>query len=696
MSDQKVEQCVEALRALIREHDYRYHVLDSPSISDAEYDALYRELQELERAHPELATSDSPTQKVGGAVLPKFQQVVHAQPMRSIENALTGEEFAAFDARVKKLLELPDGEQVEYNCEPKLDGLAVSIEYRDGELYQGATRGDGEVGEDITANLRTLRPLPLRLSQPFSGTVRGEVFIRTSDFVRLNEQRAAAGEDLYANPRNTAAGSLRQLDSGITASRPLSIYLYSLLNAPGYGLATQADAIAFMRELRLPVNPESRVVSGIAGVEEYHDQLAHRRELYWGEDPTALPYAIDGMVVKVNKLAYWDQLGFTAKSPRFMCAYKWPEEAATTYLRRVSFQISRNGVLSPVAELDPVQVGGAEIRRATLHNLDEIARLGVMVNDRVLIKRGGEVIPKIVGLAGDQHADDAQPVSLPEHCPHCASALGQDERAHNLACPNRDCRGRLVERLAYVASRGVLDMEGLSAKTAGKLVEAGYVNDIDGLFRIEREQLSGLEGLGELSADKLLAVIERGKMQPLWRVISALEIPQVGSQTAKLLARRFRSVHKLAAADETALTAISGIGLLMAQDIAGWFRDDRNLALLDRLAAAGVQLSEDGAGTATEELAGGLPFADKTVVLTGTISFASREQITDWLEMNGAKASGSVSKKTSLVIAGESAGSKLAKAQELGVPVWDEAELVRQMRELQSLPAAKPAWWPGE
>jgi DNA ligase (NAD+) len=524
--------------------------------------------------------------------------------------------------------------------------------------------------------------------------VRGEVFIRTADFLQLNERRQASGEELYANARNTAAGSLRQQDSSITASRPLSVYFYSLLDPALHGIHAQGDVIAFLRGLRLPVNPENRIVRGLAGVETYHDELAQRRELYWGEDQAALPYAIDGMVVKVNDLRLWNLLGYTAKSPRFMCAYKWPEEAAATRLRAVTFQISRNGVLSPVAELDPVHVGGAEIRRATLHNLDEITRLGVMVNDRVLVKRGGEVIPKIVGLAGDQHAENAELIAPPTTCPECGTILVNDERAHNMACPNRDCRGRLVERLAYVASRGVLDMEGLSGKTAAKLVEAGYVEDIDGLFRLTREQLAGLEGLGELSADKHLAVIERGKTQPLWRILSALEIPQVGSQTAKLLARKFKSVHKLAAVDEAALTQISGIGPLMAQDIAGWFRDERNLALVQRLEAAGVQLSENDAEDASGALDGGLPFEGKTVVLTGTISFAGRDQLTEWLEINGAKASGSVSKKTSLVIAGESAGSKLDKAKALGVPVWDEAELRRQMAEVPSLPSAKPAWWP--
>lgn len=683
---------VDELRALLREHDYRYYVLDQPSVSDAEYDALYRELQALEAAHPDLVTLDSPTQRVAGAVSPQFAQVQHRPQMYSIENALTAEEFASFDERVKRLLGAAAGSELEYNCEPKLDGLAVSLEYQDGVFVRGATRGDGTVGEDITDNLRTFRSIPQRLRRDFSGIVRGEVFIRTEDFKLLNEQRQAAGEELYANPRNTAAGSLRQLDSRVTAKRPLSIYLYGLVEAQRHGALTQSAAIALLRELGLPVNPEGRVVSGLAGVETYHDELLRRRELYWGEDADALPYAIDGMVVKLNDLTQWEELGYTAKTPRFMCAYKWPEEEAQTRLRAVTFQLSRNGVLSPVAELDPVNVGGAEIRRATLHNLDEIQRLGVMLNDRVRIKRGGEVIPKITGLAGDEHAADAQFIAVPTVCPECGTPLVSDERAHNVACPNRDCRGRLVERIAYVASRGVLDMEGLSRKTADKLVAAGLLKDIDGLYNLTRAQLAGLEGLGELSADKLLAVIQQSKAQPLWRVLCALEIPQVGGATAKLLAREFGSVAALAVADTERLSSVYGIGPIMAADIAAWFRSERNLELVARLDHAGLQMRADHA---TESEGGGpLLFAGQTVVLTGTISFASRDQLTEWLELNGAKASGSVSKKTSLVIAGESAGSKLDKARELGVAVWDEAELLKQLGEQATLPREKPSWWP--
>lgn len=720
------------LRERIEYHNYRYYVLDSPEISDAEWDAMYRELEALERAHPELATPDSPTQKAGAAPLPQFAQVTHGQPMLSLENAVTDAEFLAFDERLRKMLgsgavrpprevfeDRPDGDKSvaaagrkgegaedgrldaaptgitdasgmlvlpEYFCEPKMDGLAVSIEYVDGVLTRGATRGDGTVGEDITANLRTLRSLPLRLREPLSLTVRGEVFFRTDDFDKLNAQRHSAGEPLYANPRNTAAGSLRQLDSAITAARPLSIYLYMYVEAAEQGLTRQSDALARLRELGLPVNPEGRVCRGAEEVIAYHDQLARRRGLQWGSHPDALPYAIDGMVVKYNDLTAWSSLGNTAKSPRYMIAFKWPEFEARTRLNAVSFSISRTGVYSPVAELEPVGIGGVTVTRATLHNLDEIERLGVMVGDTVLVKRGGEVIPKITAVA--EAGAERRPITPPESCAHCGSALGLDERAHNWACPNRACPGRLAQRIAYFCSRDVMDIEGLSEKTAQKLVDSGVVTDIDGLYRLDRERVRALEGFADISVDNMLANIEGSKARPLWRVIVALEIPQVGTQTAKLLARYFGSLEALAAASEAELTQVYSVGPLIAREIRAWFDDAGNAALSQRLAEAGLRVSEAGG-----DEAGPRPFAGKTVVLTGTISFASRDQLREWLEGLGATVSDSVSKKTGLVIAGPGAGSKLEKARSLGVEVWEEGELLEFMHGLGA-PEPPPTWWP--
>ncbi|MEZ5338837.1 MAG: NAD-dependent DNA ligase LigA [bacterium] len=682
----------EQLRTELADHAYRYYVLDAPVISDAEYDRLYRRLEELEKQYPELVTADSITQKVGGQILSKFEPVTHSARMYSLENALSEEEFIAFDERITKMLGQAGGMfGNDYFCEPKLDGLAVSISYVDGLLTLAATRGDGTVGENVTANVRTISSLPLRLRRPVSITVRGEIFIRTEDFEALNRSREEAGEELYANARNTAAGSIRQLDSSVTAGRPLSIYLYSLVEAQELGVTSQSGVIEFLRDCGLPVNPLGHVCSGRDEVLAFHRDLASMRS---GEsvNGVSLPYAIDGMVVKLNNITVWNSLGFTAKFPRYMLAYKWPEAEVATRLNDVSFQISRQGVYSPVAELEPVQLDGVTVARATLHNLDEIERLDIMLGDEVFIKRGGEVIPKIISRSRRERDGSERAIPLPSSCESCGSELELDnERSHNLRCPNRDCQGRLVERIAYFASRGVMDIEGFSRKTAAKLVQEGLVNDLPDLYAISAAQLSELEGFAEISAQNIHDAIQASKAQPLWRVISALEISQVGSQTAKLLARRLGSIEKLAAASTEDLEKISGIGKVMAEDIRAWFADERNMQLVTGLEAAGLMMSEEADGEADS---GPLLFDEKTVVLTGTISFASRDQLKDWLELNGAKAASSVSKKTHVVIAGPGAGSKLEKAQGFGLEIWDEEKLIEVMRTQPSRPAVKPDWWP--
>ena len=680
---------VAELHELLEKYAYHYYVLDSPLVSDAEYDALYRELQEIEEAHPELISPESVTQKVGGVILPQFKTYVHKVPMTSLDNAITEEEFAAFDKRIHNILGLSDSGTIEYFAEPKMDGLAVSLEFADGRYVSGATRGDGSTGEDITENVRTIKSVPLRLRSSFSGTVRGEVFIRSADFARVNEEREAAGQAVFANPRNLAAGSMRQLDTAITASRPLSIYFYAVVNPTSYSIRRQSELVDFLRELGLPVNPISEICQGLEEVNVFHDELARRRSIEWGEADDALPYAIDGMVVKVNELALWNELGFTAKSPRFMVAYKWPELEARTTLRAVDFQISRTGVFSPVARLEPVRLGGATIVNATLHNLDEIERLDILVGDEVFIKRGGEVIPKIIGRTDRKRSGDETAIVLPDVCNYCGTPLRLEPRAHNLACENRRCSGRLVERLAYFGSRSVMDIEGFSGKTALKLVEEKLVEDIDGLYRLDREDLAKLEGFADISTDKLLSAIQHSKRQPMWRVIVALEITQVGGQTAKLLAREFDSIAELGNATVERLSSIYGIGSVMAEDIRAWFADEENMALVGRLGAAGLNVREE-----RETFEGQKPFAGKTVVLTGTISFATREQLQEWLELNGAKVTGSVSKNTTMVIAGPGAGSKLDKARELGVSVVEENDLIELMRGTPSLPKSKPDWWP--
>jgi len=678
------------LREQLNELAHHYYVLDSPKVSDAEYDMLYRELEALEQEHPELATPDSPTQKVGGRILPYIDSVTHTVPMLSLENALSDEEFSAFDTRLRNALGGGGGlfDEISYFCEPKLDGLAVSLAYTDGSLTQAATRGDGYTGEDVTHTVRTIKPLPLKLRRSFTGIVRGEVFFTNADFIRLNRAREDAGETTYANPRNTAAGSIRLLDSSVAASRPLSIYLYALVNAPAHGVDTQQTVIEFLRELGLPVNPRGRLCATAGDVLAFHRELGAQRELYEDESEDALPYEIDGLVVKLNDITRWEELGYTAKSPRFMIAFKWQEEQATTRINDVVFQISRQGIYSPVAELEPVALGGVMVRRATLHNLDEITRLGVMIGDEVYIKRGGEVIPKIIGRSPRERDGSEQPVVTPEYCQYCETAIMLDERAHNPACPNPRCKGRLVGRLAYFASRSVMDIEGMSEKTAERLVAEGLVKNIDDLYRLTADDLTGLDGFAEVSIDNLLAAIAQSRRQPLWRVITALEIPQVGAQNSKLLSREFGSLAAIGAADAERLKEIHGIGPKMAEAIVNWFVDPENRELLKRLEAAGL------ATTAETEAAEAGVFDGKTVVLTGTISFAKRDELKEWLEQNGATVSGSVSKKTALVIAGPGAGSKLKQAEKHGVEVWDEARLVEFMQETATRPARKPDWWP--
>jgi DNA ligase (NAD+) len=675
------------LRRELNHHAYLYYVQDCPEISDAQYDSLLRELQSIEVEYPMLVAPDSPTQRVGGPVLTQFAPVQHSVPMLSLDNVFAAEEFQAFAERMARLAGVETVDGLEYMCELKIDGLAVSLEYAAGVLARGATRGDGSTGEDITANLRTLRSIPLRLPEPLDLTVRGEAFIRTSDFVALNERRSAAGEPLYANPRNTAAGSLRQLDSSITAARPLSFFAYTVAGAESLGLATQEAVLRRLEQLGLPVNPERQLCCGAGAVIDYYTEIGQRRSLEFGADPNALPYAIDGVVVKLNHLALWSRLGMTATAPRYMVAFKWPEFEARTKLKAVTFQISRNGVLSPVAELEPINLGGATVSRATLHNMDEIERLQVAIGDEVLVKRGGEVIPKITAVAstGSQRA----PIAPPEQCAHCCTGTVYDERAHNWACPNRACPGRLTQRIAYIASRDVLDIEGLSEKTAQKLVESGLVQDIDGLFSLQREQLLSLDGFAEISVDNLLAALRTGLRRPLWRVVVALEIPQIGTATAKLLVRRFGTIAALAEAGMGELQEVSGVGPTLATEIHQWFAAPGNAALLSRLGAVGMTMSSETATTSQ-----GTAFAGKTVVLTGTISFASRDQLREWLETNGAVVTDSVSKRTSLLIAGSAAGSKLDKAAKLGVEIWDEQRLVAYLTTQPTLPEQKPAWWP--
>jgi len=655
----------EELKTQIARADHRYYVLDDPELTDAEYDALVRELQALEAEFPALRTPDSPTARVAGAPSEKFRPVTHRVPMLSLSNVFSDEGLAEFDTRVHRVL---GPEDVPYVCEPKLDGLAVELVYVHGQLVEGATRGDGSVGEDVTANLRTIRVVPLALRTPRQGPavpprveVRGEVFLRRADFVRLNARREQEGEPLYVNPRNTAAGSLRQLDPAITASRPLSFFAYEM---GGWGeeagaapFQRHAEKLAWLEAVGFPVNPENRTVIGLEGVRKSYEAFLARRH--------SLAYEVDGMVVKVDSEDARRRLGQVSKSPRWAIAYKFPPEEARTKVESIEVNVGRTGALTPVAFLTPVQVGGVTVARATLHNPLELKRKDVRVGDQVFVRRAGDVIPEIVKVIDSVRTGTEKEYAFPDHCPVCGAAAVMDEDGAILRCTGLDCPAQLQARLQHFASRGGMDIEGLGDKLAAQLVESGLVKRAADLYRLDLPTLTGLERMGEKSARNFLEALERSKQPPLRRFLYALGIRHVGDATARALADHFKDVRALYDADAEALTRVKDVGPEMAKVIAGFFSEPQNREGIEALLAAGV------APRPPEGTSGG-PFAGRTVVLTGTLTALTREQAKEEVERRGGKVSGSVSRKTDFVIAGEEAGSKLKKAAGLGVKVLDE------------------------
>jgi DNA ligase (NAD+) len=653
------------LKAQIARADHRYYVLDDPELTDSEYDVLVRELQALETEFPALRTPDSPTARVAGTPSERFRPVTHRVPMLSLSNAFTDEELVEFDTRVHRVL---GPEDVVYVCEPKLDGLAVELVYVDGQLVEGATRGDGSVGEDVTANLRTIRVVPLVLRTPGAGPalpsrveVRGEVFLRRADFARLNARREQEGEPLYVNPRNTAAGSLRQLDPGITASRPLSFFAYEL---GGWGheagaspFERHSQKLAWLEAVGFPVNPENRTVTGLEGVRTRHAGFLARRH--------ALAYEVDGMVVKLDGEDARRRLGQVSKSPRWAVAYKFPPEEARTKVESIEVNVGRTGALTPVAFLTPVQVGGVTVSRATLHNPLELKRKDVRVGDQVFVRRAGDVIPEIVKVVDSVRTGAETEYVFPDRCPVCGAATVMDEDGAILRCTGLDCPAQLQARLQHFASRGGMDIEGLGDKLAAQLVESSLVKRAADLYRLDLATLGRLERMGEKSAQNFLDALERSKRPPLRRFLYALGIRHVGDATARALADHFRDVRALYEADADALTRVKDVGPEMAKVIAGFFSEPQNREGIEALLAAGV------APQPPEDTSRG-PFAGKTVVLTGTLAALTREQAKEEVERRGGKVSGSISKKTDFLVAGEEAGSKLKKAAELGVKVLDE------------------------
>jgi DNA ligase (NAD+) len=666
MSD--LQNRIENLRQTLNQHNYQYYVLDNPSIPDTDYDALYRELQTLEAQHPELVTADSPTQRVGAAPLDKFGQVSHQIPMLSLDNAFEAADFQAFYQRMADRLD----QQVEFSfcAEPKLDGLAVSIRYENGLLVQAATRGDGFTGEDITSNIKTIRAIPLSLQGEYPPVleVRGEVFMPLAGFDAMNAKARASGDKVFANPRNAAAGSLRQLDPRITASRPLSFYAYAVgaVTDPAVLLDGKSH-YARLQQLKgwgLPVCPEIRLVTGAAAALAYHADILARR--------ATLAYEIDGVVLKVDDLLQQQNLGFVSRAPRWAIAFKFPAQEKTTRLLDVEFQVGRTGSVTPVARLEPVSVGGVTVSNATLHNQDEINRLGIKIGDSVIIRRAGDVIPQVVAVVLAERPDDARDILFPTECPVCGSATERVEGEAVTRCTGGlFCGAQRKEALKHFVARKAMDIEGLGDKLIEQLVDEQLVQSPVDIYKLDMPALVGLERMGEKSALKLLAAIEQSKQSSLPRFIYALGIREVGEATALNLAQHFRSLDALRAASLEQLLAVSDVGAVVAGQILHFLAEPHNQAVIDGLIAVGVQWPDIAEKAQTAQ-----PLAGQTLVLTGTLTAMGRDEAKDKLQQLGAKVAGSVSAKTSAVIAGDNAGSKLAKAEELGVAVWTEQQML--------------------
>jgi len=658
---------VEELRDLISHHDYLYYVENEPEISDAEYDALMRELESLEERFPELVTPDSPTQRVGGQPSELFAPVRHRTRMLSLDNAFSWQELEAWGKRIERNL----GREADFVCELKIDGVAVALTYENGRYARGATRGDGEVGDDITANLRAVRAVPVTLrgkKHPKALEVRAEVYLPVAAFKRLNDELLERGERAFANPRNAAAGSLRQKDPQVTASRPLRLWCYGVGYAEGRRFERHSEALAYLREAGLPINPATETAGSLDEVFAFCERWqSHRHDV---------DYEIDGVVVKVDQIALQEELGATSKAPRWAIAYKFPPEERTTILKRIDVHTGRTGRVTPFAVLEPVYVGGVTVSTATLHNEDEIARKDVREGDTVIVRRAGDVIPEVVGPVPGKRPKGVKPWRFPRKCPSCGTKLVRKESEADWRCPNRrGCPSQGVEWLFHFASRGAMDIDHLGYKTGLALMERGWVEDPADIYRLSADRLRALEGFAEKSTENVLAAIAASKERPLWRLLVGLNIPHVGTHVAQLLARHFRSMDALEKASVEALDAVEGIGPEIAESVHGWFRDRFNRKLVRRLRDAGVNMEETELAASESG-----PLAGKTIVLTGSLASMTREEATRAAEQAGARVTSSVSKRTDFVVAGEDPGSKRDKAQALGVEVVDEESFVKRLR----------------
>jgi DNA ligase (NAD+) len=663
---------VEELRAQIAHHDYRYYVLDAPEVSDAQYDALMRELVALEHRHPALLTADSPTQRVGGKPSALFAPARHSSRLLSLDNAFSAEELDAWAERVRKGL---GRDPAGYVCEPKIDGVSIAVTYARGVLTRGATRGDGDVGEDVTPNVRTIRAVPARLrtdAPPDWLEVRGEVFLRKVDFERINEELGAAGKPLFANPRNTTAGMLRQKDPKVTASRPLAIFFHGLVRIDGKALPSYSEALAYLRELGLRTHPESRACPGLDDVRAYVADMEQRRH--------ALEHEIDGAVIKVDRIAEENELGATSKFPRWAIAYKFPAEEQTTKLNDIQVSVGRTGAVTPFAVLQPVHVGGVTISMATLHNADEVARKGVLIGDTVVVRRAGEVIPEVVAPIPSLRTGEERAFVMPTRCPQCDTEIVRPDGEAVARCPNKLCPAQVLGRVVHFASRGAMDIEHLGERTASELLERGLIEDPGDIFSLDAAKLGQLPGFKEKSVANLLAAIAAAKDRPIDRLLYGFGIRHVGASAARALADAFGSIDRVAAASIEELAAAEGVGTVIATAAREFFDREDTRGLLDKLRRAGVRLEES-----REKRTG--PLTGKTFVITGTLAAMSREAAKARLEALGGKVTNSLSGSTSYLVVGESPGSKLDKAAKLGVATLDEAAFL----ELLAEPAATPS-----
>ena len=662
MSKQRVEE----LTKLLNQYNKEYYVLDKPSVSDREYDRLMQELIELEAQYPELKSSTSPTVRVGGAILEGFNKVQHEKPMLSLGNAFNEGDLRDFDARIRKV-----SPNISYVCELKIDGLAVTLHYRDGQFVKGATRGDGVVGEDISENLKTIQTIPLHIPYKDPLEVRGEVYMSKATLDKLNKQRAEKGEELFANPRNAAAGSLRQLDSRIAAKRELAMFCYAVPSAEELGCQTHDESLQKIEELGFNVNPNREVCDSIDGVLAYIEK--------WSTNRFDLPYEIDGIVIKVNQLNEQQKLGSTVKSPRWAIAYKFPAEEVETILKDIIFTVGRTGMVTPNAVLEPVRVAGTRVSRATLHNEDYVKERDIRINDRVIIRKAGEIIPEVVKPVIDARHGDEAPFEMIQDCPRCGSELIREAGEADYYCLNIDCPARIVESLCHFVSRDAMNIDGLGVKVVEQLYDNQLIENVADIYKLQKEQLLPLERMGEKKVTNLLTAIENSKQNSLERLLFGLGVRHVGSKTAKVLAAHFETIDALMQATFDDFKGIAEIGDVIANSIVHYFTQDANVQLINELKALGLNMSYTGVKVSTANEAN--EFYGKTVVLTGTLATLSRKEAGVKLEALGAKVSGSVSAKTDFLVAEEKSGSKLKKAQELGVTVIDEEMMLKMLGE---------------